>query len=220
MKKLFIIANWKSYKKEKEVQEWLETFIKIGMTSSIAKELIICPSFPFLIQIKTYIQQKNVPIYLGAQDISPFVEGAYTGEVNGEQLTEYVTYVLVGHSERRLYFHEDDAILQQKVIQARSVGIEPIYCVRGEDDAVPKDIAIVAYEPFSAIGTGIPDTPENANTIARKIKEKYNSRYVLYGGSVTSANVHSFIEQPHIDGVLVGSASLDPREFSKIIEYA
>jgi len=221
-----VVANWKSYKNSSEAASWLE---KLGSSLGVdqqrheevsGKKIIVCPPFTLLSVMAGIIKEKQLPIMLGVQDISPFDEGAYTGSVNAGQASEFAQYVIIGHSERRTLFNEDDTVLTQKVAMAKKHGLTPIFCVQDKNTPIPLGITIVAYEPPSAIGTGVPDTPENADAIAKIIKEKNGIRYVLYGGSVKSGNVKSFTKRQNIDGVLVGGASLDPLEFSKIIEFS
>ena len=156
---------------------------------------------------------------MGAQDISRFEQGAYTGEVAASQLGAICQYAIIGHSERRQNFKETDQDLQSKVKNAKNANIEPIFCVQDENTKIPNGVKIVAYEPVFAIGTGNPDTPENAKSMSGKLKS-LSEYVVIYGGSVTSANVKSFLEKDVLDGVLVGGASLDASEFIKILESA
>lgn len=235
MKKLFIVANWKSNKNISEAKEWIEEVesskLKAegpsGVQSNGKKEIIVCASFTLLPDLKSLIfnptgtRGLKSSIKLGVQDISPFGPGAYTGEVNGEQIKEFADYVLIGHSEQRKYFHEDTESINKKIEMALKYNINPIVCVQDEKEKIPQKVSFVAYDPAFAIGTGNPDTPENANTIAEEIKRKNNNvKYVLYGGSVNSKNVGSFTNQSSIDGVLVGGASLDAKEFLEIIKNA
>ncbi|HSX40886.1 MAG TPA: triose-phosphate isomerase family protein [Candidatus Saccharimonadales bacterium] len=218
MKTIFIVANWKSNKTTQEVHDWIETFAN-NQIQHENKTIIICPAFLFLPLLKPYTVTNDSFLKLGAQNISPFDEGAYTGEVNGKQLKEFVNYVLIGHSERRKFFHEDEKVLAAKVLQAKENSLESIYCVGSQDDAVAEGVKIVAYEPLEAIGSGKPDTAQNANEVARKIKEKNpHVLHVLYGGSVTAKNVLEFTKAEYLDGVLVGGASLDVKAFTEIIE--
>lgn len=227
MKKLFIVANWKSYKTTDEASVWLQAFDNSQFRpeadqalDETNKEIIICPSFTLLSDMKKIIEKKNLPIKLGAQTISSFEEGAFTGEVNGKQVKEFADYVLIGHSERRMKLVESDEMISKKVEEANKNNILSIFCVQGIDTPIPEDISIVAYEPVAAIGTGNPDTPENAEMIAKIIKDKYGVQYVLYGGSVNGENVSSFTKMESINGVLVGGVSLDVNKFSQIIENA
>lgn len=208
-----IIANWKSHMLEKQAQSWLEEMKNTLETTK--KTVVVCPSFTLLSPLSA-----DTSLLLGAQDISPYGMGAYTGAVNGEQIKEFATYVLIGHSERRQYFKEDDALLAKKVAMAKEYDLIPIFCVQGNDTVVPAGVDIVAYEPIWAIGTGKAELPKDANAVVRDIKAKTGVKTVLYGGSVTGTNVASFTEMDAIDGVLVGSASLKPQEFSQIIQNA
>lgn len=226
MKKLFIVANWKSNKTDLETNLWFERFkiYDLGFTN---KEVIICPSFTQLPFLKSYVLKPDLiginhksSFKIGAQDISPFGNGAHTGEVNGEQIKEFADYVLIGHSERQKYFFENKALLNDKIKMAKGANLEPIFFLQNKDMLVPEGVSFAVYEPPNSISPGIPDTPENANNAAIFIKEKNKIKYVFYGGNVTSENVKSFTEMSDIDGVLVGRASLDAKEFGEIIKNA
>ncbi len=221
MKKLLLVANWKANKTESEANDWLKRFKSddVGFKNN-EKEIIICSPFTLLPILKSYFLSHNSQIKLGAQDVSPFPRGAYTGEVAADQLKEFVSSVLIGHSERRKYFHENDQMLANKVDLAITSGLTPIFCVQDEHTSIPKGVKIVAYEPVFAIGTGEPDSPRNAEEVARQLTENSQVSMVLYGGSVTDKNVHAFTSMEHISGVLVGSASLDPSSFMSIIANA
>mgnify|MGYP001243145967 CR=1 FL=1 len=220
MDKLLIVANLKSYKNENEVKKWLENFKKIKEIEQnlVNKEIIICPSFQLLFMFGLYADNKSSVINIGAQNVSSFDEGAYTGEVNAKQIKDFADFVLIGHSERRNNFGETDDMFSKKVELSLKYGLTPIFLVQGKDNYIPQGIEIIAYEPVFAIGSGNPDTPENANQIASVIKSKNNNYKVLYGGSITSENVRSFTSMVNIGGVLVGGASLDAEEFIKIIQ--
>ncbi|MEX2013196.1 MAG: triose-phosphate isomerase family protein, partial [Candidatus Levyibacteriota bacterium] len=152
---------------------------------------------------------------------SEFSEGAYTGEVNASQVKEFAEYVIIGHSERRKNFNEDDNLLDKKVSMAVSQEIIPIFCVSDAIMKIPSAVKIVAYEPIFAIGTGDADSPDDAEKVARKIKDNNgNVERVLYGGSVDPSNVSLFTRMENTDGVLVGGGSLDASEFLKIIQNA
>jgi triosephosphate isomerase (TIM) len=222
MKKLFIVANIKSYKNEEEARAWLEGFKRVNNLSldPKQKEAIICPSFTQLPSFFSYFSANNINASLGAQDVSPFEEGAFTGEVNAKQIKDFAKYVLIGHSERRKNFSETDEMLAKKVEVALKYVLTPIFLVQSKETLIPQGVEMVAYEPIFAIGTGNPDTPESADSVSKAIKTNKPSLRVFYGGSVKSMNVKSFTKQPNIDGVLVGGASLDPEELIKIIENA
>lgn len=213
---MWIIANWKSNKNIAEVLDWVS---KVGpeIPKNENLKVVVCPTFSCLSEIKKTIQVGNFPMLVGAQDLSPFGIGAYTGEEPAELLKGLVDLAIVGHSERRKNFGETDEMVAQKTKQALEQGITPLVCVQGADTPVPDGCKLVAYEPVWAIGTGNPDTPENANQVAGTLKEKYGQDLeVLYGGSVTSENVESFLAVSNISGLLIGKASLDATEFIKI----
>lgn len=221
MKKIFIVANWKSNKTILQAEEWFRTINNSPVTfNKEEKEVIVCAPFTLLSKVKELTVNCKLSIAVGAQDISPFDDGAYTGEVSAKQIKEFAEFVIIGHSERRKNFLESDEMLFKKVELAKQYGLIPIFCVQDEDTQVPKSVEIVAYEPVFAIGTGNQDTAESAERIAKQIKENTGALFVLYGGSVTSKNVKGFTKMPNIDGVLIGGASLDAQEFYAIIQNA
>jgi triosephosphate isomerase len=221
MNKCLIVANLKSYQNETEAKNWLESFQKIKELNLdlTQKEIVICPAFTELFSFFSFFSSNNITVRLGAQNVSPFDEGPYTGEVNAKQVKDFAEYVLIGHSERRQNFAETDDMLIKKVAMALKYGLNPIFLVQTQGELVPQDVQVVAYEPVAAIGTGTPDTPENADAVAAVIKSKNNVQ-VLYGGSVTAENVKSFTAKANIDGVIIGGASLDAEELIKIIQNA
>ncbi len=220
MKKLFFIANWKSHKVTQEVEEWFREFPRhIGQLKA-DQEVIVCPPFPLLHPSRKGALTHAPFVKIGAQDISRFTEGAYTGDVSGRLVKDQADYVIIGHSERRKYFHETDEILSQKVLMAQANMLTPIFCVSDKQEKIPKGVTIVAYEPLDAIGSGKPAEPEEVEEIARWIKEKNDVSYILYGGSVAPMNISYYTSLPSINGVLVGGASLDPQEFAQLIQHA
>lgn len=219
MNKLFIVFNLKSYKTQDEASKWLSEIKNIDRFLLEQKQIVICPSFTLLSQFKAFFENNNLNIKIGAQNVSPFDEGPYTGEINAKQIKEFGDFVLIGHSERRNNFNETDKLLAKKVEMSLQYGLYPIYLVQDKDTVIPQGIELIAYEPIFAIGSGNPDTPENADDVAKFIKQKGNYQ-VLYGGSVTSQNVNNFTSKPSISGVLVGGAGLDAKESIKIIKNA
>ena len=224
MKKLYIVANWKSNKTILQAEEWFRTINNLPVTfNEEEKKVIVCAPFTLLSKVKELTVNCKLSIVVGAQDVSPFDEGAYTGEVSASQVKEFADYVIIGHSERRSNFGETEKIVELKILQAIKFNLVPIICVSSINQVNDKwkmmnGKFIVAYEPVFAIGSGTPDTPENAGLMAKKIKEILGDTDILYGGSVTSNNVANFLETPDINGVLVGGASLDAQEFYKIIQ--
>lgn len=226
MKTVWIIANWKSNKNIVEALDWVA---KVGPEVPQAENLkvVVCPTFSCLSELKKTIQVNNFAMMVGSQDLSPFGVGAYTGEESAVLLKDLVALSILGHSERRKNFGENDEMVSKKVQQALDNNIMPLVCVQDETTAVPAGVKIVAYEPVWAISTGLDnrpgagraDTPADATLVAESFKKKYGTDLaVLYGGSVDSKNVKGFIGQNPIDGVLVGNASLDAEEFIRIIK--
>ena len=223
-KKKYIIGNWKSNKTSSEVESWFKTIKGFYEKDNSIKldnlEIVVCPPFIHIPAAKKLLDTLALPIKLGAQNVSPFGFGAYTGEVSAIQLSEYVQYVIIGHSERRFSFAENDEILAKKVDQARAAKLQTIFCVPDEKTAVPRSVEIVAYEPVWAIGTGKTENPQHASEIAKSIKTTYKIDNVIYGGSVKADNIKSFLTTQDIDGVLPGAASLDPSTFWEMIKSA
>src|SRR3989344_1282743 len=234
-----IIANWKMNPDS------------TGRATKLAEEsdiegLVICPPFPFLKVAGKVIKKAE----LGAQDLFWEEEGPYTGEVSGAQLKDLgVEYVIIGHSERRK-LGETDEMAAKKIVAAVKTGLTPILCV-GESkkerasgitkEVLEKEVRIdlslvasgytlnpiiIAYEPIWAIGTGVPDKPENTVEMAKFIKKTLlASGYtlnpiIIYGGSVNSKNAKDFLKHKEIEGALVGGASLDAEEIKKIVEIS
>lgn len=233
MKPLLIIANFKSNMINLGANDWLQEISNFtrsassGQASQISnlnnKEIVVCPSFTLLPMFKNYIDEQKLPIELGAQDVSSFPEGPYTGEVNGRQIKELADYVLIGHSERRSLLKESDKLIEEKVEKAIAVNLQPIFFVQNVDTPIPREVEIVVYEPPESISTvsgGTADNPKDVFESVNKLRKIRKFKYVLYGGSVDSQNVFTFTSLPNVDGVVPGRASLDALEFLKIIENA
>jgi len=215
----YVIANWKSHKNIEEIESWFSKFV---FSKQATKEVIICPPFSSLEQVANKNTSDN--FRLGVQDISSFPAGAYTGAVSALNLQGYpVGYALVGHSERRRYFHENHQDVANKVTQCLENKITPIVCVDDEyisaqARAMEKQQlqkCIVAYEDLGAIGTGHNTPLEHVLKINQLIKANFGDIPIIYGGSVNSTNAKMYLD--NTDGVLVGTASLDPQDFMAII---
>lgn len=210
-----VVANHKANKTWDDLAVWLEQVSQA--INDFQGTVVVCPSMVFISETSPKTKDLGSKLKVGSQDISQFEKGAYTGEVAASQIADLVTYAIIGHSERRQHFQETDELLKTKVQNAKRANITPIFCVQDENTQVPGGVDIVAYEPVFAIGTGTPDTPQNAKSLSRKLKAK--GKYtVLYGGSVHPNNVKSFIQKGIIDGVLVGSASLDAEKFISLLK--
>jgi triosephosphate isomerase len=208
----------------------------------------VCVPAPYLAQVQ--MLRAGSQLELGAQDVSQHEQGAYTGEVSAAMLKEFgVRYAIVGHSERRQYHGESDAVVAEKAKVALAAGITPIVCV-GEtlaereagktEEVVKRQMAavihtnghciseiVVAYEPVWAIGTGRTATPEQAQQVHALLRAQLKAAtehadrvHILYGGSMNAGNAASLLVQPDIDGGLIGGASLKAPDFLQIIAAA
>src|ERR1035437_4489473 len=177
MSKCLIVANLKSYKNENEAKNWLEGFkkiteLKLDLTQ---KEIIICPSFTQLFSFFSFFSTNNIDVGLGAQDVSPFNEGAYTGEVNAKQIKDFAEYVLIGHSERRSNFQESEQMLEEKVKRALEQDLKPIFFAQDINTVIPSGVRVGVYEPPTSISTvsgGISDDAKALLEAAGELKNK------------------------------------------------
>lgn len=176
---------------------------------------------------------------IGCQNAYGFEKGSMTGEIGLEQLEEFeIDTILIGHSERRINLNESQEEIVKKFNFFKENGFEIFYCI-GEDLEVREkgidsvinylhsqlegidlsyDKLFIAYEPVWAIGTGVAASFEDIGLIHKKLKEKFN-RPLLYGGSVDENNIKNISNIYGVDGVLVGSASLDAERFASIIHF-
>jgi len=214
----YVIGNWKSNNTVKDALIWLEKFAQLYIPTDTVKT-ILAPGYMHIPVLANKIQELKLRLELAGQDLSPFDKGAHTGEICASQLAEYAKYSLVGHSERRSQIGETDTVLAKKVHLAKTNGIEPIFCVQSINTPIPDEVSIVAYEPVEAIGSGHADSPSHANDTLGQIKKQHPFLKIgIYGGSVKPDNAASLTNQPHIDGVLPGGASLKPDLFAEIIK--
>lgn len=224
--KKYIIANWKSNKTLSEALFWLNNFPNDKEAKQVLSnfELILAPPYPFLPIAKEIIEKRHLPIKLAVQDLSPFGSGAYTGEVAALNLKDLaVEYAIVGHSERRRFLKESSQMIADKINEALSFQIRPILCLDKpyfaeqarflNDNALSK--SILAYEPVSAIGSGKAEDSGALLEIRKELTPLYDSKTLIYGGSVNSDNVLSFLKVS--DGVLLGGASLDLDDFVDLL---
>ena len=231
----FFVANWKLNGDFNFINQYIE-----GLKLPVDKTrcIIICPTS---IHLDRFSQKKN-KFYIGAQNVSQHIEGAFTGEISSKSLSELkIDFCIVGHSERRQIFHESNFDVSSKSFQLIANNIVPIICI-GETleekesgktndvlakqllEGVPKtsnsNNCIIAYEPVWAIGTGLTPSLNEINVTQKFIKthnKRFNNFKVLYGGSVNSENANKIIALSDVDGALIGGASLKYEEFSKII---
>jgi triosephosphate isomerase (TIM) len=244
-----IAANWKMYKTPAEARACAAALLPL-CNDHLRDEIVICPPAVSLSIVLDAVSGSGIAV--GAQNMHFAEEGAYTGEISAPMLTSIgVTHVILGHSERRMYFCETDETVNLKLHAALHHSLIPILCV-GEvlseresghtEEVLIRQVAkallnispdhaapiVIAYEPVWAIGTGKTATPEMAaqahllirSEVARRLdREIADNMRILYGGSVRPDNAASLLNQPEIDGALVGGASLTPESFAQLVKY-
>jgi len=240
-----VAGNWKMNTTAAEAEQLvLEMLEKLDSIQDVEK--VLCPPFVALVSLNMMLQGSSIK--LGAQNMHFETKGAYTGEISPLMLSELCEFVILGHSERRAYFGESDEVVNKKVKAALANKLKPILCVgeglaeneAGKTEEVvhrqitaalsgiePVHELVIAYEPVWAIGTGKAATGKQAGDtiwfirdILAKMWNKQTAQdiRILYGGSVTGANIAEFVSRPEIDGALVGGASLKAQEFISIVE--
>jgi len=238
MKKPIIAANWKMNPATIQEAKQLFNSVKRGIKNIKNVEIVICPPFVYLSAIKPF---SHKTIKLGAQDLFWEEKGAFTGEISPLMLKNLgCEYVIIGHSERRK-LGETDEMINKKIKAASRAKLKPILCI-GETEEERKqgktfqvlknqfkkalnNLTIkqfsnltIAYEPVWAIGTGNPCLPSEAKKVLLFLKKNLKNTPVIYGGSVNSANARQYIKEANFDGLLPGGASLNPKEFIKIVK--
>lgn len=231
----FVGGNWKCNGTLASSKELAQHFKNNSILWKSSVEVVVCPIAPQLDTVSKIFRRSALSA--GAQNLSKTDEGAFTGEITAGQLkSSMIHWSIVGHSERRTKYGDDDKSVAEKVSKAQDAGLSVILCVgesltereKGETDAVNKRMldaclpsikswnkVVIAYEPVWAIGTGkvaTPDQAQDAHAAIRKMlpTEVADSVRILYGGSVTPDNCKELIGKPDIDGFLVGGASLKP----------
>ncbi len=224
-----------------------------GLVGLQGVDVAVFPPFPYLLGVGSILRERGSAIRLGAQDMYPGPDGAFTGEVSLAMLKDCgVTHALAGHSERRHVIGEGETIVAAKAAAILEAGLECVLCVgekleereQGRTDHVneeqvrlglrgvpPEQIErlIVAYEPVWAIGTGRTATPADAQDAHAKIRDVLADMYgpaaaerirIIYGGSMKASNARELLEQPDVDGGLIGGASLKAPEYIAIVRAA
>jgi triosephosphate isomerase (TIM) len=249
MRKPIIAGNWKMYKTLEESR-----LLASGVVEKVKDvqdvQIVLCPPFTDLAAVSDVI--KDTGIELGAQNCHHQEKGAFTGEISPKFLLDFgCKYVIIGHSERRQYFGEDDALINRKLKAAMGFGLCPIFCLGETLDQRKQGLAfdvlkgqvlkglegiqlpdplkmVLAYEPVWAIGTGLTATKEQAQEVHQYLRGLLADRWgretagrvrIQYGGSVKPDNIAELMDQPDIDGALVGGASLEPESFARIIKF-
>lgn len=224
----YVLANWKAHKSMSEAEAWLEKFCQLYRPNPQV-EVIIAPPALYLIPMQQKLQKyKTEHLTLAAQDLSPFTLGAYTGAMAAEMARDLVEFAILGHSERRRYFHETNQDVANKVSEARAANIKPIVCVdktyaRSQiaalNEADLEDL-IIGYGPVDAIGINVPQSLEKIKEVIGEIRIIAPDKPILYGGSINEDNAGDYLAIAGLSGLMVGTASLDPVAFARICEKA
>lgn len=248
MRKKIIAGNWKMNMLPDATIRFIDELTPL--VKDTQSEVILC--VPYTDLFYALLTAQNTNIKIGAQNMHWEESGAYTGEISASMLKSIgVEYVIIGHSERRQYFNETDESVNKKIKAAFKYELNPIVCVgetleeRENGEAIKKvtdqvmlaldgltekqvENTIIAYEPIWAIGTGKTATSDDANEMAKAIRQKITNLYgqntaerviIQYGGSVKASNSKELFSTSDIDGALVGGASLKSDEFEKIVNF-
>jgi triosephosphate isomerase len=240
-----IAGNWKMNTNAQTARELAEGIVEGNLDDITTVEKIVFPPLIYIPLVSDILVATTVKV--GAQDMHWEEKGAFTGAVSPYMVRDYATHVIIAHSERRAMFGETDETANKKIAAALAAGLVPIVCVgetgaerqAGQTEAVllrqirgavsgidlpPR--AIIAYEPVWAIGTGVAATAQDANDACGLIRRELGALQgtavadavrVLYGGSVSPANVAELVGQPEVDGGLVGGASLQAQSFIDMV---
>lgn len=241
-KQKFCIANWKMNLNQIESSNYLKIFNKFNLNDKNI-ETVLCPSYT---SMNLFQNNNHFSYKIGAQNVSSFNKGSYTGDVSVNMLEEIkCNYVIVGHSERRINFNEMNSDIKLKFDLIYDSSMMPILCIGenlieresgiyksvldkqinsilGDYKKFNKDL-IIAYEPVWAIGTGKSASTfviEETHAIIKNIIKNYTLNncniYILYGGSVNDKNASDIARINNVDGFLIGTSSLDPKIFYNI----
>lgn len=245
MRRWMLAGNWKMHNTIQEAKALARAVVD-GTQGVTGGDIVVAPVFTALAGVSEVV--KGTRVSLAAQDVFYEDKGAFTGEVAPAMLKDAgCKYVIIGHSERRKYFHETDESVNAKIKKSLSASLRPIVCVGETEEEREKGVTefvvglqvkrglygvespaeiTIAYEPVWAIGTGKNATPQQAEEVHAFIRKLIGDAYgqgaakdirILYGGSVTKDNIGELIAKENIDGALIGGASLKSDSFISII---
>lgn len=218
----YLLANWKQNLSINEVKSWIDVFSERVLEEKLLdKRVIIAPTALHISIVKNLLDEKGLlgKLFLASQNVSAFEKGSHTGEIGASQLSEFVNYAIIGHSERR-NLGETLEIVNKKIELAIQNGISPIVCFSNKEEylsILSSNIneahdPLFLFEPLFAVGTGNPATVEDVIAV----HEDYANTDILYGGSVDKTNVLNYLSSSFVKGFGIGTASLDPVGFADI----
>ncbi|THB79282.1 MAG: triosephosphate isomerase [Desulfobulbaceae bacterium] len=222
----YIIANWKCNKSSTQACEWIARFAE-SYQASDEQEIVLAPPMIGLQPVADYLKDHQITgIKLAAQDVSPFPPGNYTGATPAAMLKGLVDYCIVGHIERRRYFHETSLDVTNKVSELADVNITPIVCVETSNamsqltalNDIECEQMVVAYCPVDALSYHSPEPIERVTEAVKFISTIVVKRPIIYGGAVSEKNARIYSEISGLSGLFVGSASHQPNQFQAIVE--
>lgn len=236
-----VVANWKMNGSIESNAQWVKAFCAKSSQDFRGVDIAVCPPHIYIAQMFSLLSE--TPVALGCQDIHQEDNGAFTGETSATMVKDYkCRYAIIGHSERRQIFHEDNARIAHKIRTVIAAGLTPILCIgetaeqrqRKETEQILKqqvtaglefasknDPLVLAYEPVWAIGSGLSASEEQAeegcyyirSVLTAALGDSANNIRILYGGSINKHNVAPLFSLPNVDGGLIGGASLDGETF-------
>lgn len=244
MKKNLVIGNWKMHGNKEQNNQLLQNFATTALPQDVTAA--ICAPFPYIMQCQMVLEGSCFA--WGAQNVSEYDDGAYTGEVSAAMLADLeCKFVIVGHSERRELFQETNELIARKAEKVINAGMTPIICIGEKLDEKDSGLThavvseqlgvvldhlgslatsiVVAYEPIWAIGTGKTPTPLQAQGVHVQLRTQLIAAGagdvpILYGGSMNPENAASLLAESDVNGGLIGGASLNAESFLSIVQAA
>lgn len=224
----YIIANWKSNKSLAEVESWANTVEISAVIHQVTNlKVVLCPPAIYL----PFLSEKLPKLTLGVQTVSSYPNGAYTGALSAQQLSQWAKYALLGHTERRKYFGETSAMVAQQVRQALDAKMTPIVAVDDQNwmsqlalfEKSELAASLIMYEPPTAISSAAGAQAADIDQVLvaiQSISAEFETKGLLYGGSVSADNVATYLSETTISGVVPGAASLESESFIRLLAQA
>jgi len=216
----YIIGNFKQHKRLDEYIDWKNKFFTDDLVIPEGLVCVLAPTYLNLQDLYEYLKENDrEDLFLASQDVSQYKQGKHTGLVGSDQVSDFATFAIIGHSERRA---DGDTleIVNKKIGLAIENGLTPIVCFsdlsqyKSVFDNMDTKNILFAFEPLSAIGSGKPESPGVINDMVKAT----GLNKVIYGGSVDVDNISDYLKMSTVAGFLVGTATLDPLRFKALIK--